>query len=92
MLGSFTALASLLLFHVGLFLPPPHPFLLTRPPRMGDIRKGRTRSLTITDSMGQIVPVIDEANRKVYARHADGQVRFYKDGCTNHRGKFDYHT
>jgi len=27
---------------------------------------------------------------KVYARLADGQVKFYKDGYTDHRGKFDY--
>jgi hypothetical protein len=27
---------------------------------------------------------------KVYARLGDGQVKFYKDGYTDHRGKFDY--
>ncbi|MFI5106835.1 MAG: hypothetical protein ACHP79_18075, partial [Terriglobales bacterium] len=27
---------------------------------------------------------------KVYARLADGQVKFHKDGYTDHRGKFDY--
>ncbi len=27
---------------------------------------------------------------KVYARHKDGQVTFYKDGYTDLRGKFDY--
>jgi hypothetical protein len=27
---------------------------------------------------------------KVYARHKDGQVHFYKDGYTDLRGKFDY--
>ena len=27
---------------------------------------------------------------KVYARLADGQVKFYKDGYTDHRGRFDY--
>ena len=27
---------------------------------------------------------------KVYARLADGQVKFYKDGYTDHAGRFDY--
>jgi hypothetical protein len=27
---------------------------------------------------------------KVYARTADGQVKFHKDGYTDHRGRFDY--
>jgi hypothetical protein len=27
---------------------------------------------------------------KVYARLADGTVKFYKDGYTDHRGRFDY--
>ena len=27
---------------------------------------------------------------KVYARLADGQVKFFKDGYTDHRGRFDY--
>ena len=27
---------------------------------------------------------------KVYARMADGQVKFYKDGYTDLRGRFDY--
>jgi hypothetical protein len=29
---------------------------------------------------------------KVYARHADGQVKFHKDGYTDLRGRFDYAT
>jgi hypothetical protein len=29
---------------------------------------------------------------KVYARLADGRVKFYKDGYTDHRGRFDYAT
>ena len=33
---------------------------------------------------------LSKAYVKVYARHADGQVRFYKDGYTDLRGKFDY--
>jgi hypothetical protein len=27
---------------------------------------------------------------KVYSQLADGSVKFYKDGYTDHRGKFDY--
>jgi hypothetical protein len=29
---------------------------------------------------------------KVYARHRDGQVRFFKDGYTDLRGEFGYAT
>jgi hypothetical protein len=29
---------------------------------------------------------------KVYARLADGSVKFHKDGYTDHRGRFDYAT
>jgi hypothetical protein len=29
---------------------------------------------------------------KVYARLADGTVKFHKDGYTDHRGRFDYTT
>src|SRR5204863_2848943 len=29
---------------------------------------------------------------KVYARLADGTVKFHKDGYTDHRGRFDYAT
>jgi len=33
---------------------------------------------------------VSSAYIKVYARHKDGQVHFYKDGYTDLRGKFDY--
>lgn len=33
---------------------------------------------------------ISMAYVKVYARLADGQVKFHKDGYTDHRGRFDY--
>jgi hypothetical protein len=33
---------------------------------------------------------IPAAYVKVYARKADGQVKFYKDGYTDIRGRFDY--
>lgn len=35
---------------------------------------------------------VEAAYVKVYARHADGQVRFFKDGYTDLRGQFDYAT
>ena len=51
----------------------------------------------VSDSFGQI-QVLQRSNRhpvtgayvKVYARHGDGSVRFYKDGYTDLRGRFDY--
>lgn len=33
---------------------------------------------------------LSKAYIKVYARDQDGGVKFYKDGYTNLRGKFDY--
>ena len=33
---------------------------------------------------------LSSAYVKVYARMTDGRVRFYKDGYTDFRGKFDY--
>ena len=33
---------------------------------------------------------IDTAYVKVYAKYPDGDVRFYKDGYTDSRGRFDY--
>lgn len=33
---------------------------------------------------------LSKAYVKVYARHADGSVRFYKDGYTDIRGRFEY--
>ncbi len=35
---------------------------------------------------------IEAAYVKVYARHQDGSVRFFKDGYTDLRGQFDYAT
>ncbi len=50
----------------------------------------------VTETYGQ-VRAADAAGKplakvyvKVYARLADGQVKFYKDGYTDHRGRFDY--
>ena len=33
---------------------------------------------------------VPKAYVKVYAQHADGTVKFYKDGYTDLRGRFDY--
>lgn len=33
---------------------------------------------------------VSKAYVKVYAQHADGSVRFYKDGYTDLRGRFEY--
>lgn len=43
--------------------------------------------LQVTDRQGKPQ---EEVYVKVYARHRDGSVRFYKDGYTDLRGQFDY--
>jgi hypothetical protein len=50
----------------------------------------------VTEAYGQL-RAADSAGKplakvyvKVYARTADGQVKFHKDGYTDHRGRFDY--
>ena len=56
-------------------------------------------NVNVMESFGQL-SVLSEEGRgpvegayvKVYARHADGSVKFYKDGYTDLRGKFDYAT
>ena len=66
---------------------------------------GKSRSLPyyaaamdvrVTETYGQL-RAADAAGKplakvyvKVYARLADGQVKFHKDGYTDHRGRFDY--
>jgi hypothetical protein len=53
--------------------------------------------VTVVEPYGQL-QVLTEQGRapvasayvKVYARHQDGKVRFYKDGYTDLRGRFDY--
>jgi len=52
--------------------------------------------VTLADSFGRLQATsgngkpVDLAYTKVYARHKDGSVRFYKDGYTDLRGQFDY--
>ncbi len=53
--------------------------------------------LQLVENYGQLQVRNDEAGSplskvyvKVYARHKDGSVRFFKDGYTDLRGKFDY--
>jgi hypothetical protein len=48
---------------------------------------GRLQTLSSADRKP-----LKEAYVKVYARHQDGSVRFYKDGYTDLRGQFDYAT
>src|SRR5262245_56081700 len=50
----------------------------------------------VTETYGQL-RAADAAGKplakvyvKVYSRLADGQVKFHKDGYTDHRGRFDY--
>ncbi|MFK8113209.1 MAG: hypothetical protein AB8B91_13455 [Rubripirellula sp.] len=51
----------------------------------------------VSDSFGQLQATDTSTHRpvsaayvKVYAKYPDGQVRFYKDGYTDSRGRFDY--
>jgi hypothetical protein len=51
----------------------------------------------VSESYGQLQTTDLGSNRpiegayvKVYARYPDGNVRFYKDGYTDLRGRFDY--
>jgi hypothetical protein len=52
--------------------------------------------VTVIDSFGRLQVTtanglaVEEAYVKIYARHNDGQVRFYKDGYTDLRGQFDF--
>jgi hypothetical protein len=54
-------------------------------------------SVSLVEAYGQ-VRVLQETTRKplpatyvkVYARRGDGSVKFYRDGYTDLRGKFDY--
>jgi hypothetical protein len=54
-------------------------------------------TVSLSTTMGQL-QVTSQNDRqplestyiKVYARHRDGSIRFYKDGYTDLRGKFDY--
>ena len=58
---------------------------------------GGQLSTYVSESFGQ-VQVVHASSRqplpsvyvKVYARHNDGGIRFYKDGYTDLRGRFDY--
>jgi hypothetical protein len=46
---------------------------------------GQLQVLSLTDRQP-----LESTYIKVYARHRDGSIRFYKDGYTDLRGKFDY--
>ena len=44
--------------------------------------------LKVTETAGG--KLLPKVYIKVYARLSNGQVKFYKDGYTDHRGKFDF--
>jgi hypothetical protein len=52
--------------------------------------------VTLADAFGRLQATsgngqpVERAYVKVYARHRDGSVRYYKDGYTDLRGQFDY--
>jgi hypothetical protein len=54
-------------------------------------------NVRLLESYGQLLAVDSATGKglpkvyvKVYARHADGTVKFRKDGYTDLRGRFDY--
>jgi hypothetical protein len=54
-------------------------------------------AVSLSTTMGQLQVTsqkdgqpLESTYIKVYARHQDGSIRFYKDGYTDLRGKFDY--
>ena len=54
-------------------------------------------SLQVTENYGQVKVTNEKTGKdlpkvyvKVYARMRDGSVKFYKDGYTDLRGRFDY--
>ena len=56
-------------------------------------------ALTVVEPFGRVQVLsaqgrspLEQAYVKVYARHKDGSVKFYKDGYTDLRGQFDYAT
>ena len=53
--------------------------------------------MTVVDTFGRLQVLaqeggtpVEKAYIKVYARNQSGEVRFYKDGYTDLRGRFDY--
>ena len=68
----------------------------------GGVRKSKTYyanrlQVEMTESYGRVRVTEDKTAKplssayvKVYARMNDGRVKFYKDGYTDFRGKFDY--
>ena len=59
-------------------------------------RYAKTMDVLVMENNGQLKTTtgaakpLAKAYVKVYARHADGKVRFHKDGYTDIRGRFDY--
>ena len=58
---------------------------------------GGNMTTYVSEAMGQLQTTDSQTGRpirsayvKVYAKYADGGVRFYKDGYTDARGRFDY--
>jgi len=67
------------------------------PARATALYFGGTLTAYVSEGFGQVQvsntangTVVQGAYVKVYARHRDGTVKFYKDGYTDLRGRFDY--
>jgi hypothetical protein len=65
--------------------------------RKAEAHHANTLQLTLVENYGRLElrdsiagKAVSKAYVKVYARLKNGQIRFYKDGYTDLRGKFDY--
>jgi hypothetical protein len=61
-----------------------------------EVLYANSMDVTVVDAFGRLQVTaenggpVEKAYVKVYARHAGGQVRFFKDGYTDLRGQFDF--
>lgn len=73
--------------------------VISGPARATTLYQGGNLSVYVSEGFGQLQvrdrdagTPLDSVYVKVYARLADGSVHFHKDGYTDLRGRFDYHS
>lgn len=71
--------------------------IVAGPARATTLYYGGNLAAYVSEGFGQVqvtdmttAAAVSTAYVKVYARHQDGQIKFYKDGYTDLRGRFDY--
>lgn len=71
--------------------------VIVGPARATSLYFGGSITAYVSEGFGQVQvsntadgTVVAGAYVKVYARHGDGTVKFYKDGYTDLRGRFDF--